>query len=375
MAKIEIDREVLHKSLLVLGAGIPSNPISPADGVYKIDIIAKAGTCWITIANAKCEISTYAKCEADEDTSFCLPHGVFDNTIRNFPEGEVKIETVINEKTGRISAISIKPAGKRKKYKIACEGHPDKFPHWPKIDGEKNLEKFTYKMGAFSEMVRALAQNVDAGDPTGYYRDINFVSKDGKLKMISGNAQIAASIDTDIPFESNVIVLKEVAGYSAQLEEGDCTVRITGGRIYIKNASTRLKAKMVDAKPAGFLKIFATEPENGIRADRDDMLQSLKRMSVFTDENNKTSIECKGDVLVMKASNKKGHSAEEEIEISNPHNMKFSVIMNYAFLQRSISIIKSEKIIIKRAGDAAVTFIRPDDASNKQIWMLAHYSS
>ena len=372
MSKIKINSESLNRVINILGAAIPSNIITPSDGVFKF--VIEGDKCHISAANAKCEITSFIKCESDEDIEFCVPHYVTSNTVKNFPEGDMQIDTEFNDELQYVTSIKIKPPGSRKKYKIACEGNPERFPHWPEIE-EEVLEEFVYKMGSFSEMIRALAQNVDSQDPTNYYRDISFVTNEGKLKMISGNSQTAASFDTDIDFSSNYIVPHEVAKYVAQLGEGDSKITITKSRISMESSGTKIKAKMVDMKPAGFMKIYKTEPEKKVIVSRDEMLKTLRRLSAFADEGNRVYMTCEGEALTLKAHNKAGHEAEEDIEIVNQDGMRFELIMNYAFLNRSISIMKSENIMIKYNGESPISFLRPDDPSNRQVWMLARYGS
>lgn len=372
MAKITIDRDALNRALSIISPGIPSKATVPAAGVYKFDI--KENKCHIYISNFAMEMSIYVKCESDEDVMFCTPHYIIENTVKNFPEGNIQITTERNEDDTFTKSIQLKPEGKRKKYKVACEPYENDFPHWPEEESPVEVCRFTTNMKDLQEQIKLVGSNVDPSDPTQVYQNISMVNNEGKIKFVSGNAHLAVGIDTSNETNQDAVLPAEVNKALSQLtESGEAQVVITQDRIEITYPGFSAKLKMVQSKAPPYMKLFNLEPETGVRVDRNELLATLRRMIGLSMENSRIVLECGSEALKVEAINKSfGHEAEEILEIENAQ--AFRVIMKCKYLMRAFTSSKSESMLIKVIGDGSThkpVFIIPEDESMGLKWMIS----
>ena len=371
MAKIEIDKTALQKALMVLSSGMPSKAIVPADGVYKFDI--EKDKCYVSISNFNMEMQIYLQCKSDEETSFCTPQYIMENTIKNFPDGIVKITTERNEEDTTTLNVSLTPEGKRKKYKVACSGYESNFPHWPDIEEETNIS-FKTSMEGFSERIKIAGSNVDPNDPTQVYQNISLLNNSGKIMMVAGNSHLAVGIDTDYKTEAEVVIPSSINKAMSQLGgSGEVDVAITNKRVYILYSSVSVKLKMHEHKPPPYMSIFDKEPETGILIDREEMLGTLKRMIGVGMEFSRIVLECGSESLkVYSVNHDFGHEGEEFLEVTNPKN--FKIALKAKFLLRALTSTKSDKIYLKVIGigeSKQPVFITPEDQSIPLKWIIA----
>lgn len=372
MSKIKINKDALHKALLTLNVGVPSKALVPAEDLFRFDILADKGKCYVTISNFKVQMRAFVSCEADEDCSFAVPTYLTENTVRNFPDGELLINTVINKETEKIAAIQLRPDGKKNKYKITCQD-VEGFMNWPKIEEDEMVAEFKTSMPEFNKNIGIIASNTDPSDPTECYRNLVFLSVDGKLKLISGNPYIICGINTDIPFDAKVIVPHELSKYISTLTEtGECHVKITRQRIFIDYSGVKIQTKMVDGNLPDYQKIFNTEPEHMVKISKDSLFSALKMHSAFVREEAAVLMNCTGDVISLFSSNSFGDEAEEDLECENT-GKDFQTKLKCSAVKRAIGHIPSDFVEIKTIGGNGIVFIKPE-AQDSQIWSLAPFA-
>ena len=183
--KLKINKDGLNKVLNFIQTGVPNKTVIPIEGMVLFSFKADEDRCTIRISNSRVEMSAYLKVESEEDLEFCVPTFMISRTVATFPDGEIQIEPKYNEKTKEIAAISLKPEGQRKRYKIACYPIGD-FANW---DVQEEAD-FTVKipMKELNEKLRIIGSNVDTRDIRAQFSNIQMIRQDGKMSFISGNA-------------------------------------------------------------------------------------------------------------------------------------------------------------------------------------------
>lgn len=379
MAKINIDRDALNKALLILRSGMPSTAAVPADSVYKFKV--EKESCYITISNAAIEMKVYVKCSSDEEISFYTPNYILENTIRNFPEGEVKIVTTMHDKKDYVKSVHVSPKGQRKKYKIACEPYlEDSFPSWPDEIGPQVRIKINDNMSKFQEVIKLVGANVDPRDPTQVYQNISLISDEGKLKFVSGNSHLALGIGTDHDIEHEKVIPAIINKAISQLTEaGDTDIVVTDKILYLKYANLEMKIKMVEYKAPPYMKVFSVEPDKGIIVDRVELLGALKRMDGVGMTFNRVALEVDGDSLRISSENIDfGHEGEEYLDIERNEVTPFRVLLNCTYLKNAVASTKSDNVVIKVVGDGTANkpvFMSPEGDSMPMKWIIMPHAT
>ena len=370
--KLKINKDSLNKILNFLNTGIPSKQIIPIEGMVLFSFDSKECKCTIRISNATVEMSAFLKVEAEEDFEFCVPIHMITRTVSTFPDGELQIEPVYNEKTETLCAISLKPEGQRKRYKIACFPQRD-FASWD----VKEEEGFTINIGMneLSEKLKIIGSNVDTREIRPQFSNIQMIRQDGKMSFISGNSIMIGQLVTNVDLPESKVIPRELAKYVSMFtDSSECQIKFTESYLILTYSSVKIVCRMIDGRVVNYQRLFDAEPEHSFELLREDLLGALVRLGVYSDEENKININTKGDLLTLFVSHG-GNEGEEVIDVVNPHNLELDVNLNYQVMRSSVSNCKSEKVTISQVQreDFKNVFIRPAGLKN-ELWMFAPFS-
>lgn len=370
--KLKINKDSLNKVLNFLNTGIPSKIIVPVESMVLFTFEAAEDRCTIRISNSGVEMSAYIKVECEEDIEFCVPINMISRTVATFPDGHVQIEPKYNKETEALSAISLKPEGQRKRYKIACYP-PGDFIKWPVPEEHDFSVKISMK--ELSEKLRIIASNVDTKDIRPQFSNIQMIQQDGKMSFISGNVVMIGQLVTDIDIPEGRIIPQALAKYVSMFTDGsECEMKFTDNHIILEYSSIRIITKLIEGKVVDYTKLFVAESDKEIEIVREDLLGALTRLGIFSDEENRIDITTEGDLMHMYVSNG-DNEGEETIDIQNPTNRALDVRINYQLLKTSVSNIKSDNITLSQSEHENFKniFIRPTKDSKKELWMFAPF--
>jgi DNA polymerase III sliding clamp (beta) subunit (PCNA family) len=296
-----------------------------------------------------------------------------ENTVMNFPEGDLKITTTRSEDDRYTKSIHLSPEGQRKKYKVACDPYENDFPHWPKEETPEVLVKFKTNIKEFQERVKLTGQNVDPQDPTQVYQNISLVNNDGKIKFVAGNSHLCLGVDSQFEIQDNVVIPALVSKCISQLtESGEADITVTDKILYLKYANLEMKLKMYEMVAPPYMTLFHQEPEKGITVDRLELLGALRRMMGVGMKTHRLVMECvEGSLKLYSANDDFGHEGEEFIDFEGEG--KWMVGANCLYMKNAMSSSKADKVHIKVVGDGSQIkpiFVCPEGDSIPVKWLI-----
>ena len=341
--KLKINKDSLNKVLSFLNTGVPANPIIPIEGMVLFSLKASEDKCTIRISNSMVEMSAYLKVECEEDIEFCLPAFMISRTVSTFPDGEIQIEPKYNKETNELAAISLKPEGQRKKYKIACYP-PGDFASWDVQEGPDFSVKISMK--ELNEKLRIIGSNVDTKDIRAQFSNIQMIRQDGKMSFISGNMIMIGQLVTDVDIPEGRIIPKEFAKYISLLaDSAECEIYFSKNYLVLNHGSINIVCRLVDGETVNYQRLFNSEPDESFELLREDLLGSLIRLGAYSDEENRINIKTEGDLMTLFVSHG-GNEGEEMIDIQNPNNLTLNVNLNFAVMKSAVQHCKAERLSI-----------------------------
>lgn len=367
MAKITINKEGLYKILSALSSGFPGKELIGTDGLFKIEI--SNNVCTVYVINSKVQMKSQIACQHDMDNIvMCIHNRVITEMVRNFPDGDMVITT--EGEADNVKAINLKPEGQRKKYRIACTVSRD-FPNYiDEIHEQEVLAEFEMPATQFSNLMKTMAANTDPNNTVPSFANIVWYSLEGKLTFISGGSNLISIIQTEVDFSSQSIVPREIFKYTSHLTGIDkCHFTLTGGRLFLVYSGFEMSLSLIDGKISNYKALIDVEPSNNkFVFTKKDFIESLSRLSIFTDSTERIIMNVTGDDCEMTATNIDfGNEGSEVLTITNEDQYTDKFGLKYSFMQKICSNIPTDNIEVKR-GDR-IAFFRAE--SRKDIlWLV-----
>lgn len=367
--KIKINKDALNRALQFLQPGIPSKVIIPASGWIKFSV--DNDKCVVAVCTPSVEMTAFVKAESEGSCEFCVPAHIISRMVATFPDGDINIDTIEDENLG-VKTLKLKPSGQRKSYQIGCTPAVE-FSMWNyNFDDLKTSFKINFK--ELIEKIRIVGPNIPTSDVRGAFSNLTlFSNHKKKLSFVTGDQHIICRIDTDdIDFETSMVVDNGIVKYlSALNESGDCEVKITNSKFYLSCAGFTVCCPMVDVSVPNYQEIFNTEPPKFVEISREELIESLVRVSVFNGDDNRVNLQVKEGQLRLFARNQ-SNKAEEILDTTNVDNLEMNVDMNHLFFRKALSGLKCDTIKMAVSNGGQSFFVKPlTENKDNQLWMFA----
>lgn len=235
----------------------------------------------LTITGTDLEVSMRSnlEVEAKEEGKVAIPARLIIDILRSLPEQPVTF-TIDDEN------FSVELTSDYGKYKIAGE-NPDDFPKFPVVEGGSSIDLPASVLSeAISKTIFAISNDELRPALTGLFvemseNDLKFVSTDGnKLVKYRRTDAKAEGNDTFILPKKALNLLK------ASLPESDTNVSVQYNNI---NAlftfdHMHLICRLIDERFPDYNAAIPPEAPNKLVINRNELLQSLKRISIFSNK-------------------------------------------------------------------------------------------
>lgn len=315
----------------------------------------------ITIKATNLEISVIVKEEAEVITegSVCVPAKKLFEIVRLLPENEVTLEK--SDKNIHISSGKIN-------YKLFTFPTED-FPTIKVINKDK---KITINKEKFFESINKVEYTIYPDESRESLNGVFIHKIDDKLRFVASDSFRLAYNEFlfEGDFEDILIPKKtvnELIKIQSDTDSNEINLYLEDKSIMIESGNTLIISKLKDAKFPNYKDVI---PQNQFKLylEKNVILDTLKRVSIISDENTKSVIlSISEDKVVIKSNNAELGFAEEEIT-AKYEGVPFDICFNAKFLIEAIESIYSETIIMElRDGQSAA--ILSGDESYKAVLM------
>ena len=300
--KFIVNTNQLLNKLQGISGTIVSKPVIPILDHFLFDI--KDGRLTITGTDLETSMSTSLDVQSDEDVRIAVPSKMCLDTLKALPNQPVTF-TVQEDK----NTIELKSEFGR--YKLIGQ-NADDFPKIPEPTAENS---FNMAAGVLSS---SIAQTIFASGNdelrlslTGVYVQLFadnavFVATDANRLVKVERSDVKPGV------ESNFILPKKALNLlKANLPQDDseCKVDFNDSNAFFTFGDVSLICRLIDERYPDYKAVIPTENPNKLTLNRQDFLNSVKRISIFGNKTtNQINIKITGSELTMSA---------EDIDLSN----------------------------------------------------------
>lgn len=292
----------LSKKLGLISGVISSNTVLPILEDFLFDI--KEGKMKVLATDMETFMSTEVAIESKEEGKIAIPARILLDTLKTLPEQPLTFS--FDENT---YAVEIKSA--TGKYKLAGE-NPNDFPKIPSAEDVAEANISSEILGkAIANTLFATSNDELRPAMTGVYfqmetNKINFVATDASKLVKYSRKDVTVSNPASFIVPKKALQL--VRG-SLPTEETAVSVSYNTTNAFFSFNDTQLICRLVDAKYPDYNAVIPTDNNNILELDRVDFLNTLKRISIFS---NKTTYQC-----VLNISGSKLKISSQDLDFSN----------------------------------------------------------
>ena len=300
--KFIVNTDQLLNKLQGISGTIVSKPVIPILDHFLFDI--SNGNLTITATDLETSMSTSIDVQADEDVRIAIPSKMCLDTLKALPNQPVTF-TVNQDK----NSVELKSEFGR--YKLVGQ-NADDFPKIPEATSENH---FTMNSGVLSS---SIAQTIFASGNdelrlslTGVY--VQLFEENAVFVATDANRLVKVE-RTDIKpgVESNFILPKKALNLlKANLPHDDTSVQVdfNESNAFFTFEDVKLICRLIDERYPDYRAVIPTENPNKLTLNRQDFLNSVKRISIFGNKTtNQINIKITGSELTISA---------EDIDLSN----------------------------------------------------------
>lgn len=357
--KIKIDPSKIRDFLTIAMSVVPKKAFAPILETILID--ANKDRMIIKGGSFESQVAITIEESFDEEFAICVPAFTFCQTISKLYVGSVTLEY----DKGKATIISGKS-----KYSMPV------FPaaEYPIIKLDESGTKITVDGEQFSKMILKAAAFVNDNEAVTTFSSINLIVNDSALKIMACDGSCGGIQST--PSDSNVftssLIRKDLYGkLSAMKFSGPATIESDGRNVEIQCANFKINSRLTEDKYADLAHLFTFKQEPHIIVSKIEMVESLRRLSIFTSDISKeVMLDINDGTLILSSENKEtGKDASEVLEIENSSVQPIKIKFNITKLTKIIDNVQNEKINIHVTAHNKACFILPESGDNEK-WMI-----
>lgn len=315
----------------------------------------------LTIKATNLEISVIVREDANiiSSGSVCVPAKKIFEIVKLLPENEVTLEQ--SDKNILISSGKIN-------YKLFTYPTED-FPTIKTISKNKRISIDRQK---FFESIKKVEYTIYPDESRESLNGVFMHKVDDKLRFVASDSFRLAYNEFSFDKECEDILIpkktvNELTKIQTDTEEEEVNLYIEDKTIMVELGNTTIISKLKEAKFPNYKDVIPNNPYK-LYLDKNSTLDTLKRVSIISDETTKSVIlNIDEDKMIIKSSNTELGFAEEEMT-AKYEGVPFEICFNAKFLIEAIESIYSETIIMDlKDGQSAA--ILSGDESYKAVLM------
>jgi DNA polymerase-3 subunit beta len=300
--KFIVNTNQLLNKLQEISGTIVSKPVIPILDHFLFDI--KDGVLTATGTDLETSMSTSLEVQSDEDVTIAVPSKMCMDTLKALPNQPVTF-TVQSDK----NTIELKSEFGR--YKLIGQ-NADDFPKIPEPTAENS---FNMSSGVLSS---SIAQTIFASGNdelrlslTGVFVQLFkdsalFVATDANRLVKVERADISPGVEANFILPKKALNLLKT---NLPQDDTDCKVDFNESNAFFAFGDVRLICRLIDERYPDYKAVIPTENPNKLSINRQDFLNSVKRISIFGNKTtNQINVKITGSELTMSA---------EDIDLSN----------------------------------------------------------
>lgn len=312
----------------------------------------------LTATNLETTIRSSFSAQVEGEGQICLPGDKVFYILRELPSEPLTLEIEESKATIRCKKAIFQLLG------LSSE----EFPEVPQIMVEKffslSQEKLreTVQRTIFAASRDETHQNLNGAYLEVEGKDARLVATDGR-RLSFVHTPLASS---DISSAEAIIPLKALQQLVRVLsEDKEVKVGISERQIFFKMDDILLVSQLIDAKFPDYRKVIPTEFRIAILADRDDLLRSIRRVSLLTDEKSRLlKFALKESTLLISAEAPELGYAYEELEIRKEGEGEIEIGFSSTYLLDIFKNLEKGEVRVELTDSEGPGVVRPSESKD-----------
>ncbi len=353
--KIDCKREDFLESIQVVQNALTSTALPVLSYVL---LEAQPERINLTATNLETTIRSSFPAQVEGEGEICLPGDKLFYILRELPSAPVTLEVEEGKATIRCKKATFQLLG----------FSPEDFPEVPQIVMEKF---FSLSQEELRQMIQrtvfAASRDEAHQNLNGAYLEVE--GKDARLVATDGRRLSFVHIplvSSSLPSAEAIIPLKALQQL-ARILSGDNEVKIgvSERQIFFEMDHITLVSQLVDAKFPDYRKVIPTEFSIAMLADRDDLLRSVRRVSLLTDEKSRLlKFELKGNTLLISAETAELGYACEEIDVKRERGEGIEIGFSSSYLLDIFRNVEKGEVRIELTDSEGPGVIKPSESKD-----------
>ena len=346
--KITVNTKELTNKLNLLSSVIANNATLPILECFKFDV--ENNVLKMTASDMQNTITTTLNVESSENGNIAIPHRILLDTLKALPNGSIKI--IVND-------LNITLQTEKGKYKLNGENASD-FPTIEEIESKEIILNSQVLQDGIKSTLFAISNDELRPAMTGLF----FQFKNDKLNLVSTDASRLSLYTLESEsLENDFIVPKKALNVlKSSLFDNDVFISANNTNVCFKYGDNILTSRLIDAKYPQYEAII---PDNDkvVKVDRLNLLNALKRTSLFSNKTTFTSVFSFSENLITLHSQDLdfNNEATETVNcICNDLN-DLKIGFNSRFFIELLQNIDTSDVDILVSNDKTAALIKPND--------------
>ncbi|NBB88199.1 MAG: DNA polymerase III subunit beta [Bacteroidetes bacterium] len=354
-----LSSSLLLDHLQKANGAIDANPTMAILQDFKFDV--KDGQLEIRGTDLSTSVTTSVEVEHESDFSFVVPAKMLVNTLKATPEQPIDIQ--YDEESRRVTVTN-----SMGKYHMAA-GPISEYPSLPEVEHTQEIQlPATVLLDGFAKTVFATSTDQARRAMMGVYT----VVENGRLILASTDAHKLVEFiyeDENIQGDASFILPKKGVNLVRSIVDAGDTIRFhfNPQHAFFQFEDTEVACKLIEANYPDYKNIIPKDNDTELSVNRNDFLQSLKRISIFTNESTRqVSLQVNEDSLTLIA---------RDIDYSNDAKEQLAcfykgeplkIAFNARFLLEMIAVLDSDEIVFKLNSPNRAVLILPSEQTESQ---------
>lgn len=278
--KLFCDQKDLSHALATVNKAISPNNTLPV--LNNILLKAEGKKLFLSATNLELAISLFIDADVRNEGSITIPARLITNYVSLLKEDKVEINLT--------EGLTLNVKTKESETKIKGI-NADEFPLIPKIENPKLVKVSAKELTkAISRTVFAASQNPAKPVLSG----VNFIVDKDIMKVVATDsyrlAEQKIALLEKVDFEVSSIVpartVQELGKVISRFEDKDVIMEFSPSQILFKVDDVELTSRLIEGAFPAYEKIFPKTSKTKIEVGIEDLIQTVKRVSLFARENN-----------------------------------------------------------------------------------------
>src|SRR5215208_5966840 len=310
-------------------------------------ILLEAGEEVVRLSATDMELSiqTSSPAKIEEAGKMVIPARIFNDVVRSLPKEDLKLVHDSSEGVVRLSAGE-------NEYRIRVYAAED-FPRLPKFD---EAEAFKMNGEALVETVEKVSRSYSKDETRPVLMGILISFEESRVRMVTTDSYRLSIKETELAttFEGSreAIIpargMQEVSRIYASSDEEQVEVSLSENQALFRIGDVLFGTRLIEGHFPEYKRLLPTAFEREISVSREDLVETLRRVSLFTQRQTPTvpvSLSFSEGAVEVAVSNSEVGEAREKLPATSEDDFHISFNPNY--LLDGVSAVDSEKILFK----------------------------